>query len=102
MANAAVLKRVRVIGPMPPYPDVAETLWGKGIDFDSDGDSSWAGDPNWRELTVIRRPDYDERVDIDPPGADRDLLSIESTSAELVDRVVAFLTDRGAIEPLSD
>jgi hypothetical protein len=57
---------IEIPGPRPPFGALAEHLWGLGVDFDSDGDSVTAEDPNWTELTVTRLPDYTERVDIDP------------------------------------
>ncbi len=91
------VKRARVIGPMPLFVKVAEALWGVGVDYDSDGDSSFPEDTNWRELTVILRPDYDERVDIDPDGDDRNSIILRSDSQVLLTRTLNFLVSCGAV-----
>lgn len=57
--------RVQVNGPRPRFTDVAEHLWGRGVDFDSDGDSASPDGSEWTELTVERRQGPAERVDID-------------------------------------
>ena len=56
--------RIENAGPRPPYFAVAEHLWGPGVDIDSDGDSATPEDPNWTELTVIRRKSPHERVEM--------------------------------------
>ena len=70
--------RVRNPGPRPPFPAVAEHLWGVGVNFDSDGDSSTFEDPNWTELTLIRRDGTGERIDIDPGGEEPSTLQVVS------------------------
>ena len=89
---------VRIIGPRPPFGQVANELWGPHIDFDSDGNSASAKDPNWTELTVTRRPDYDERVDIDSIDGQPDVLVIQSESQDLAEKVRDFLIQFGAVE----
>ena len=89
---------VNVIGPMPPFYEVAYALWGKGIDFDSDGDSADPESTTWRELTVILRPNYEERVDIDPLQDDANKLKIQATSSDLLDRTCNYLHSVGAIK----
>lgn len=96
------VKRVQVIGPMPPYFKVAEALWGVGVDFDSDGDSSFPEDTCWRELTVILRPDYDERIDIDPDDDDRNSIIVKSDSQALLARTLHFLVSCGAVRLLDE
>lgn len=81
-------------GPRPPYYEVAQALWGDR-DFDSDGDSGTPDAADWTELSVILRPGYAERVDIDPVGeATRLVLCIRSESEELVRRAGDFLRRR--------
>ena len=53
-------------GPRPFFGDVAEHLWGPGRDIDSDGNADDPLSDRWTELTLILRPDYEQRVDIDP------------------------------------
>ena len=78
-------------GPRPPFSDLAEYLWGKGVDFDSDGNSTFPQDGSWTELTIQRRPDYLERVDIDPVSVHPLVLKVYSSSEDMVERVVRFL-----------
>ena len=77
-------------GPRPPFSEVAYELWGR-VDFDSDGNSETPGDPNWTELTVIRRPSYDQRVDIDPVLEAPLVLKISSGTPGLARRAAEFL-----------
>lgn len=89
-SNARVL-RVVVNGPRPPFALVAHQLWGADVDFDSDGNSLTPHDTNWTELTVIRRPAGDERVDIDPVCDTPLTLRVVATTPELATRAAAFL-----------
>jgi hypothetical protein len=77
-------------GPRPPFAEVAKELWGSA-DFDSDGNSSGPSDTKWTELTVILRPTYAQRVDIDPVSDDPLVLKVESASAELAERAARFI-----------
>lgn len=77
-------------GPRPPFADVAHHLWGR-IAFDSDGNSEGPADSNWTELTLIRRPECDERVDVTPVGADPLVLRISSSTPGLARRAAEFL-----------
>jgi len=77
-------------GPRPPFAEVAHHLWG-GADFDSDGNSETPADVTWTELTLVRRPLYDERVDIDPVSVDPLVLRITSETPGLARRVAEFL-----------
>ena len=85
--------RVRNPGPRPPFHAIAEHLWGAGVNFDSDGDSRTLEDPNWTELTVIRRDGTDERLDIDPVAEEPLTLQVVSESRDLARRAAAFLAD---------
>ena len=87
-----------VIGSMPPYYEVAYALWGRGVDFDSDGDSNNPESTAWREFAVIRRPENQERVDIDPLPNDVDTLNIRASSPDLLDRACAYLVSVGAVK----
>lgn len=83
--------RIHAPGPRPPFLLVAEHLWGAGIDFDSDGDSRTPDDPNWTELTVIRRGESSERVDVDPVSESPLVLKVVSESRDLALRLANFL-----------
>ena len=84
--------RVENPGPRPPFRAIAEHLWGAEVDFDSDGNSATADDRNWTELTVIRRDQWAERVDIDPVAEGPLSLNVVSESRDLALRAATFLT----------
>ena len=84
---------VEIGGPRPRFRAVADHLWGPGVDIDSDGDSATPEDPNWTELTVIKRPDYEERVDVDRVSSTPLILNVRSTSLELARRAAVFLAN---------
>ena len=88
---------MRVVAPLPPYYCIAYALWGEGVDFDSDGDSNDPESTTWRELTIILRPDYKERLDIDPLKDDRNLLVMKATSNELLVSAYNFLRSRNSV-----
>ncbi len=88
----------RVVGQMPPFGQVAHALWGDDADVDSDGDSETPESTNWRELTLILRPEYALRIDIVPTKDNRDIIELRSDSADLLNRTLAFLEKRGSIE----
>ena len=83
---------------MPPYYDVAEYLWGKGVDIDSDGDSYPADATDWTELTLILRSDTTQRVDIDPSPLNTNFLVLKASNQHLKSAVVTFLKSKGSIE----
>ena len=87
----------KVIGQMPPYYQVADALWGEGADVDSDGDSATPESTDWRELTLILRPSYDLRIDIDPSPDDRNVVELRSESPELLDQTLAYLEKCGSV-----
>jgi hypothetical protein len=81
-------------GPRPPFAELAGALWGDA-DFDSDGDSSRSGATTWTELTLTRRTERSERIDIDPVGGEgRLILRITSDSETLVQKAADFLSQR--------
>ncbi|MEM1109834.1 MAG: hypothetical protein AAGH99_14205 [Planctomycetota bacterium] len=86
-----------VIGDMPPFYKLAYLLWGREVDFDSDGDSAYPAAVNWRELTLSKRPGHTERIDIYPFSQDSDMVVLEATSQEMLDKVLVYLSDQGAI-----
>jgi hypothetical protein len=79
-------------GPRPFFGDVADHLWGPGRDIDSDGNANEALPDGWTELTVILRPDREQRVDIDPLD-DREplVLAIRSEHEALAREAANFL-----------
>lgn len=95
-------RAAKVTGKMPPYHRVAEAIWGGGADFDSDGDSSNPEDSGWRELTLILRPGYDQRLDIDPIEDDRETVVLRATSRDVLERAVNFLESVGALTIVDD
>jgi hypothetical protein len=79
-------------GPRPPFSSVAEHLWGKGCDFDSDGDSANPDARDWTELTVTRRPQYVERVDVGPvEGYPTLVLRVRSDRKALAEKAAKFI-----------
>ena len=88
--------KVELVGKMPPYYDIAEFLWGKSVDIDSDGNSEHSRSVDWNELTIILRSDESQRVDIDP--AEDGFLYIGSEDKKLLARVVSYLQIYGAIK----
>lgn len=75
-------------GTRPAFSDVALYLWGD-VDFDTDGNADTH--PNWTELTITRRPDYDKRVDMDPASEDPLVLKIRSSTPGLARKAAEFL-----------
>lgn len=82
---------VEIGGARPSIAAVAEHLWGPGVDFDSDGNSVTAEATNWTELTVAKRPDCEERVDVDPASEAPLILKVVSASRDLAARTATFL-----------
>mgnify|MGYP000382978122 CR=1 FL=1 len=76
-------------GPRPEYYAIAEHLWGKGIDIDSDGNSKTPDSKEWTELTLINRSDDSQRIDIDP--AQESPLVLEIRGPEKLVRLAAGL-----------
>jgi hypothetical protein len=79
-------------GERPYFPSLAYHLWGKGCDFDSDGNDDEPIEGGWTELTIALRPECKERVDIDPLD-DREPLVfvIKSDDDGLARRAAAYL-----------
>ena len=73
---------LELIGSLPPFYEIAEYLWGKGVEIDSDGDSYDPKSTNWTELASILRSDKAQRIDIDPIEGRNDLM-LKTTSKEL-------------------
>lgn len=49
--------KLDLIGPLPPYYEMAYSLWDKGADFDSDGNSYDPESTSWTKdwLSLSRR-----------------------------------------------
>ena len=62
-----------------------------GVDFDSDGNSETPNDRNWTELTVVRRDDSAQRIDIDRVVGEPLLLKVTSDYRTLALRAATFL-----------
>ena len=92
--------KIKEPGPRPPFYKIAEYLWGRGCNVDSDGDSSNPDDTEWTELTLILRSATAERVDIDPASLEPLILEIRSSDRTLCERVSAFIVGQsgGSIE----
>lgn len=86
-----------VVDDLPPYRQLAEAIWGVGVDFDSDGDSSHPDATGWRELTLTLRPHDADRLDIDPMEGATDTIRLRATSQVLLGRAIAFLESTGSI-----
>ncbi len=88
-------------GPRPPFPEVAYHLWGRGADFDSDGNSITPGDRDWTELDIALRPAYTERVSVTPISEDPLVLEVSSESLQLARSAAEFLAKStgASIEP---
>ena len=91
------INTMEVIGALPPYYEIAYSLWGKAADFDSDGNSYDPESRTWTELSLILRSDKNQRIDIDPT-ADQNRLELKTTSIELKEKVIEFLQNYGAIK----
>jgi hypothetical protein len=85
---------VRTNGPRPSFGEVAEFLWGRNVDFDSDGNSTSPDDPNWTELTLERRDGPLERVDIYVSTEVPLVLKVVASSFSLSRRAAEFLRER--------
>lgn len=96
--NSSYILVVKVCGMLPPFSEVAYAIWGDDVDFDSDGDSINPDSTTWRELSIILRPDYEERLDIDPISDDKDTIKIVATSQQVLDAAYKFLYEYGSIE----
>jgi hypothetical protein len=76
-------------GKRPPFAALAQRLWGDA-DFDSDGDAA-TPESDWTELTITRRPEYDQRVDVDPINDSPLMLQIRSATPGLALKAAQFL-----------
>ncbi len=89
---------IHIIGELPEFTKIAENLWGPDTDYDSDGDAINPKSISWSELTLIRRSDESQRIDIDPVNQNPKHLVVRSVSLELVQRVISYLQQYGSIK----
>ncbi len=89
---------MEVIGAMPPYYHIAEHIWGKGVDIDSDGNSKMPLSTDWSELTLVLRKDTAQRIDIDPIEGKEKYLKLEAANEELANSVYLFLKQCGSVK----
>lgn len=78
-------------GPLPAFYCIAEHLWGRGCDVDSDGDCADPDDRQWTELTLSLRGTSGERLDIDPLSLKPLTLVIRSSHASLCQRAADYV-----------
>ncbi|MCJ8309931.1 MAG: hypothetical protein MJH08_12795 [Hyphomicrobiales bacterium] len=99
---------VKVTGKMPIVLELAEHLWGKECNFDSDGDANSPDDVHWRRLYLCRRvrnqetgfseSDENTRLEIFVASDDAVLLRIVSNNEGLLNQTLCYLVDRGSVE----
>lgn len=65
----------------PEFYLVAEHLWGKNVNIDSDGNSTDPADKKWTELTIINRSEPGQRIDIDPVQTEPLILKVVGPEA---------------------
>lgn len=93
-----VENKVKLVGLLPPFGQIADILWGKNAAIDSDGNSRTAKSNDWNELTLILRKDRNQRLDIDPDSQDKRYLLIRSEKNVLVSKTINFLRQYRSIE----
>jgi len=81
---------VNATGPRPDFRLVLTFVWGDGVDFDTDGNSSNPASHDWTELYAQNRSKLSEEFDISPVGQDSLLLEVESRQ-EWLAAVVAYM-----------
>jgi hypothetical protein len=83
---------------MPYSGRVVDAVWGKGCDFDSEGDFDHRHPESWRELQARLRPDLKEEIDIHVPTEDPDLIQIQATHESILKKATDFLIASKAIK----
>ena len=87
-------RRVQANGARPMFSEIAEHLWGTGVDFDSDGDCVSPDDQYWKQLTIERRVPPSERIDIHSVSDTPLVLKVVASSQYLAQPAAEFLRDR--------
>ena len=80
-------------GPRPAYYLVAEHLWGRGCNIDSDGNSHTPEDTLWTELTLSLRDKSSERIDINPLSIEPLVLAVSSSQESLGWQAAQFIVN---------
>jgi hypothetical protein len=79
-------------GPRPAYYLVADHLWGRGCNFDSDGDSAPANSTEWTELTLsLRGSAKSQHLSIYPVSLAPLVLVVRSSDADLCKRAATYI-----------
>lgn len=95
MTNALPVYKYFLVGPgpRPPFRQVAEHLWGKNYEIDSEGDSHPDPKTNaWTWLWMESREHSDQTVNIEPVNHEPELaLCISSENQDLALRAATFL-----------
>jgi hypothetical protein len=79
-------------GPRPAYYLVADHLWGRGCNVDSDGNSVPANSTEWTELTLSLRDSAEsQHLSIDPVSLAPLVLVVRSHDADLCERAAAYI-----------
>jgi hypothetical protein len=63
--------------PKGAFGQYVAFLWDQ-VDSDTDGNSKFAADREWTELTIINRQNGVERVDVDPSRNNPRILEVRS------------------------
>lgn len=92
--------KLKIVGKLPSFIEIANDLWGENADIDSDGNSKHPSSTDWNELTLILRSDVTQRIDINPDKNQKDQLILESSNSDLHKKVITFLTNYGAVTEL--
>ncbi|MCW5300534.1 hypothetical protein DXT88_20395 [Herbaspirillum lusitanum] len=81
-------------GDRPAYYKIADFLWGKAANIDSDGDSSHPDDTQWTEVSLILRSgNKQDQVHVDLVSVTPLVLKIRSPDSEITKRVAAYLQE---------
>lgn len=76
------------------YYEIADVLWGKAANVDSDGDSRNPDDTQWTEVSLILRGrNKKDEVYVDPVSVKPLVLKIRSPDREITKRVAAYLQE---------
>ena len=77
--------------PRPPFYLLPTFLWGRGHDYDSDGNSRTPEDTTWTELYCTNRSEPYERFSIEVKATPTPRIIIESKSDEAAARLALML-----------
>ncbi|MFL9880572.1 hypothetical protein PQR63_19405 [Herbaspirillum rhizosphaerae] len=81
-------------GDRPAYYKIADYLWGKAANIDSDGNSSHPDDTQWTEVSLILRSGNErDQVHVDSVSVTPLVLEIRSPDEEITKRAAAYLQE---------